>query len=140
MYPLIIVGKQIEHLYKVSIKWGIIKHENAYMRDATECTNSIGYALFAVIRTILSDVIKCTYYSKNSELKITLLLVNIIVNTECQHSQITLQDYISLHSSVGRVAGSRKYIYFNLAQGSNPINAFISFSSFVSYHIFTCIL
>ena len=27
------------------------------------------------------------YYSKNSELKITLLLVNIIVNTECQHSQ-----------------------------------------------------
>ena len=25
------------------------------------------------------------YYSKNSELKITLLLVNIIVNTECQH-------------------------------------------------------
>ena len=27
------------------------------------------------------------YYSKISELKITLLLVNIIVNTECQHSQ-----------------------------------------------------
>ena len=28
-----------------------------------------------------------TNYSKNSELKITLLLVNIIVNTECQQSQ-----------------------------------------------------
>ena len=27
------------------------------------------------------------HYSKNSELKIALLLVNIIVNTECQHSQ-----------------------------------------------------
>ena len=27
------------------------------------------------------------YYSKNGELKITLLLVNIIVNTERQHSQ-----------------------------------------------------
>ena len=27
------------------------------------------------------------YYSKNSELKITLLLVNINVNTECQHGQ-----------------------------------------------------
>ena len=27
------------------------------------------------------------YFSKNRELKITLLLVNIIVNTECQHSQ-----------------------------------------------------
>ena len=25
-------------------------------------------------------------YSKNSELKIALLLINIIVNTECQHS------------------------------------------------------
>ena len=33
------------------------------------------------------DVIKCMHYSKNSELKIALLLVNIIVNTECQHSQ-----------------------------------------------------
>ena len=28
-----------------------------------------------------------TNCSKNSELKITVLLVNIIVNTECQHSQ-----------------------------------------------------
>ena len=27
------------------------------------------------------------YRSKNSESKITLLLLNIIVNTECQHSQ-----------------------------------------------------
>ena len=34
------------------------------------------------------DVIKCMYYSKNMELrKITLLLVNIIANTECQQSQ-----------------------------------------------------
>ena len=33
------------------------------------------------------NIIKYTYYSKNSELKITLLLVNIIVNTECQQSQ-----------------------------------------------------
>ena len=29
---------------------------------------------------------------KNSELKITLLMVNIIVNTKCQRSQIMLQD------------------------------------------------
>ena len=35
----------------------------------------------------ISDVIKCMYYSKNSELKITLLLVNIIVKAECQKSQ-----------------------------------------------------
>ena len=27
------------------------------------------------------------YYSENSELRITLLLVNIVVNTECQDSQ-----------------------------------------------------
>ena len=27
------------------------------------------------------------HYSKNSELKIAWLLVNIIVKTECQHSQ-----------------------------------------------------
>ena len=27
------------------------------------------------------------FYSKNSELKITLLLVNITVNTDCQYSQ-----------------------------------------------------
>ena len=27
------------------------------------------------------------HYSKNSELKIALLFVNIIANTECQHSQ-----------------------------------------------------
>ena len=33
------------------------------------------------------DVIKCMHYSKNSELKIALLLVNIIVYTECQQSQ-----------------------------------------------------
>ena len=29
------------------------------------------------------------YHSKDSELKTTWLLVNIIVNTECQHSQIS---------------------------------------------------
>ena len=33
------------------------------------------------------DLTKCMFYSKHSELNITLLLVNIIVNTECQHSQ-----------------------------------------------------
>ena len=33
------------------------------------------------------DVIKCMYYSKNSEIKVTLLLVNIFVNTECQHKR-----------------------------------------------------
>ena len=43
MYPLSIIGKQF---------WDISKHENAYMRDATECINSIGYALFAVIKAI----------------------------------------------------------------------------------------
>ena len=69
------------------------------MRDATECTNPIGYALSVVIKAIFSNPnglemimnlsinrsfrckIKCIFYPKNSELKITLLLVNIIVNT-----------------------------------------------------------
>ena len=32
------------------------------------------------------DVIKCVYYFKKG-VQITLLLVNIIANTECQHSQ-----------------------------------------------------
>ena len=47
------------------------------------------FCLSLVCAHNISDVIKCMYkiYSKNSELKITLLLVNIIVNTECQHSQ-----------------------------------------------------
>ena len=52
----------------------------------------------------------CAYYilniklnsnrSKNSELKITLLLVNIIVNKECQHSQ---------NSAVGLYHGGQPY-------------------------------
>ena len=29
MYPLSIIGKQFKHLYRVSIKWDIIKQENA---------------------------------------------------------------------------------------------------------------
>ena len=29
MYSLSIIGKQFKHLYKVSIKWDIIKQENA---------------------------------------------------------------------------------------------------------------
>ena len=32
MYPLSIIGKQFYYLYKVSIKWDIIKHENAFAR------------------------------------------------------------------------------------------------------------
>ena len=43
-----------------------------------------------------------TNCSKNSELKITLLLVNIIVNTECQHSQ---------NSAVGLYQQIDIYIY-----------------------------
>ena len=33
------------------IKWDIIKH-GTYMQDTTECINSIGLALFAVIKAI----------------------------------------------------------------------------------------
>ena len=53
MYPLSMIGRQFQHLYKVPIKWDIIKH-GTYMRDTTECINAIGYALFAVIKAIYS--------------------------------------------------------------------------------------
>ena len=54
MYPLSIIGKQFYHLYIVSIKFDIFKHET-HMGDATECINPIGYALFAVIKAIFSN-------------------------------------------------------------------------------------
>ena len=44
------------------------------------------FSLFLVCAYTILDVIKCMYYSKNSRLNITLLLVNIIVNTECSQS------------------------------------------------------
>ena len=37
------------------------------------------------------------HYSKNSELKIALLLANIIVNTECQHSQNSVVGLYNAH-------------------------------------------
>ena len=53
IYPtLSIFGQQFDYLYKVSIKWEISKHENAY---ATECIASIGYALLAVIKPLFSS-------------------------------------------------------------------------------------
>ena len=56
MYPLSIIGKQFKHLYKVSIKWDIIKHEKLpHMQDSTECIDSKAYALFAVIKAIFSN-------------------------------------------------------------------------------------
>ena len=51
IYPLRMIGKQLKHLNKVPIKWDIIKH-GTYMRYTTDCINSIGYALFAVIQEI----------------------------------------------------------------------------------------
>ena len=61
MCPLSIIGKQFYHLYKVSIKWDIIKHENAYMRDTTECIKSIGYAWFDVIKVSKGAKIRNRY-------------------------------------------------------------------------------
>ena len=34
---------------------GTLSNTNTHMRDATECINSIGYALFAAIKSIFSD-------------------------------------------------------------------------------------
>ena len=43
--------KTVLTFIQVPIKWDIIKH-GTYMRDTFECINSIGYALFAVIKAI----------------------------------------------------------------------------------------
>ena len=74
------------------------------------------------------DVVKCMYYSKNSELKITLLLVNIIVNTECQHSQKTLQDFFPPLSICA--VGKTRFSFF----------LFFSFFSFFFLFLFVCFL
>ena len=50
------------------------------------------------------------HYSKNSKLKIPLLLVNIIVNTECQHSQ---------NSAVGLYISNTFFRFFD---NNNDIN------------------
>ena len=41
-----------------------------------------------------------------------------------------------MDSSIGRVVVSRKSILFPLCTGSNPINAFISVSSFLLYNMY----
>ena len=51
------------------------------------------------------------YYSKNSELKITLLLVNIIVNKKCQHSQ----NYAAGANFINKLRFTKKRRIFNFA-------------------------
>ena len=53
MYPLIMFGK-----FKIYTKCPVhckLANTKTHMRDATECTNSIGYGLFAVIKAIFSN-------------------------------------------------------------------------------------
>ena len=47
---------------------------------------------------------------------------------------------VSMDRSVSRVAASSKSILFPVCPGSNPIDAIISFSSFLLYNIFICTL
>ena len=53
MYPLTMLGQHF-NIVKVPLKWDISKHEK-YMRDATECINSIVYGLLDVIKAIFSN-------------------------------------------------------------------------------------
>ena len=54
MYPLSIIAKQF-NIYTKCPSNGTLSNTKTHMRDATECTNSIGYALFAVIKAIFSN-------------------------------------------------------------------------------------
>ena len=54
MYPLSINAKKI-NIYAKCPSIGTLSNMKTHMRDATECINSIGYALFAVIKAIFSD-------------------------------------------------------------------------------------
>ena len=54
MYPLSIIAKQINIHTKCSSNW-TLSNMKTLMRDATEFISSIGYALFAVIKAILSN-------------------------------------------------------------------------------------
>ena len=54
MYPLGIIGNQFKHLYKVSIKWDIIKQENALCEMPLNA-----YALF------ISYIIKAIFSNQN---------------------------------------------------------------------------
>ena len=53
MYPLSIIGKSF-NIYTKCLPNGTSSNVKTHMRDATECTNSIGYALFAVIKAKFS--------------------------------------------------------------------------------------
>ena len=50
------------------------------------------------------------------------------------------KNVVSMDSSVGRVAASVNASLFSIMLGSNPINAFFAFFSFLLYDIFICII
>ena len=54
MKPLIMIGKQLKYLYKVSIKWDIIEQENALCEVPLNA-----YAMFIsyIIKAIFSNII-----------------------------------------------------------------------------------
>ena len=54
MYPLSINEKRI-NIYTKCPSNGTLSNKEMHMRDATECINSIGIALFAVIEAIFSN-------------------------------------------------------------------------------------
>ena len=73
------------------------------------------------------------------------LFVNIenkTVGWHIQQSGVVLKNCLissCIAQAVESLAAEHTFI-FPLCAGSNAINAFISFSSFLLYHIFTCIL
>ena len=56
MYPLSIIGKENSfNIYTKCTSNGTLSDTKTQMRDATECINLIGYALFVVIKAIISN-------------------------------------------------------------------------------------
>ena len=54
MYPLNMLDNTLNIYTKCPLN-GTLANTKTHMRDATECINSIGYGLFAVIKVIFSN-------------------------------------------------------------------------------------
>ena len=61
MCPLCIIGKQFFNIYTKCPSNGTLSNTKTHMRDATECINSIGYALFADIKVSKDAKIRNRY-------------------------------------------------------------------------------
>ena len=60
MYPLSIIGNSF-NIYTKCPSNGALSNTKTHMRDATECINSIGYALFGVIKVSKGAKIRNLY-------------------------------------------------------------------------------